>query len=90
MTILVLRGEYNVKRSGYAEGGGTGGLLTSPLHAYAATDMMSPASRGRGSVVREARRKGEELGAHRSNRLPWKRIFLESSRRVSQMGPTSS
>lgn len=33
---------------------------------------------------------GEELGLHRSNRLPWKRIFLESCFRVSQMVLTSS
>lgn len=32
---------------------------------------------------------GEELGLHRSNRLPWKRIFLESCLRVSQMELTS-
>lgn len=52
--------------------------------------MISMLSSGRGRAVSADRRLGEELGLHRSNRLPWKRIFLESSLRVSQMEPTSS
>lgn len=41
-------------------------------------------------AVRHQRVLDEELGLHRSNRLPWKRIFLESCLRVSQMELTSS
>lgn len=47
-------------------------------------------SKPRNSAGRGERRLGAELGLHRSKRLPWKRIFLESSLRVSQMEPTSS
>lgn len=44
---------------------------------------------GRVRAARGGLMLGEELGLHRSNRLPWKRIFLESCLRVSQMELTS-
>lgn len=51
---------------------------------------ISPPIRGRATAARGELILGEELGLHRSNRLPWKRIFMESCRRVSQMELTSS
>lgn len=52
--------------------------------------MISMPISGRVRVARGELMLGEELGLHRSNRLPWKRIFLESCLRVSQMELTSS
>lgn len=56
-------------------------------------DQLDPDTTSTSDRIRAAKGKlilGEELGLHRSNRLPWKRIFLESCLRVSQMELTSS
>lgn len=67
-------------------------LLTPPIYIEAQFGPVMISMPISGSV-RETRGElmlGEELGLHRSNRLPWKRIFLESCLRVSQMELTSS
>lgn len=60
-----------------------------PVYAEAPLGPVRTSTRGRTRAARGRRAVGAQLGLHRSNRLPWKRIFLESCFRVSQMELTS-
>lgn len=74
-------------------GGGVGGLGRGWSSHYTEHQFghvrVSAATSGRARAARGELILGDELGLHRSNRLPWNCICRESCRRVSQMELTS-